>query len=71
MLIKQQCINLDWLEVHCLEPSMLNAAYFTAAGYNVKVREYGTPQYKEMFTIFEDSGYKLAMFEIRRSPYST
>ena len=70
MLIKQQCINLDWLEVHCLEPSLLNAAYYTAAGCNVKVREYGTPQYKEMFTIFDDAEYKLPMFEIRRSPYS-
>lgn len=70
MLIKQQCINLDWLEVHCLEPSMLNAAYFTACNYNVKVRDYGTPQYKEMFTIFDDAEYKLPMFEVRRSPYS-
>lgn len=67
--MKVRCINLDWLEVFCIEPKTcpLDADYFRQKGYTVKVRQYGTPQYKEMFTLQlgrED------FVEIRRNPYS-
>ena len=64
-------VNLDWLEVYCLEPAGLaipDAAFFVAQGFEVKAREYGTPQYREMFTIFD--GDHFPMYEIRRNPYS-
>lgn len=64
-----KCINYDWLEVFALEPvtAPRDADYFRGVGYKVKVRSYGTPQYKEMFTLSAD-GHDL--FEIRRNPYS-
>ena len=62
-----RCINLDWLEVFAKEPAALNPDYFRAAGYNVNVREYGTPQYAQMFTL---SLGALPLLEIRRAPYS-
>jgi len=66
----KRCINLDWLEVYCLESREkfpLDSEYYRALGYEVKQRDYGTPQYKEMFTIYEN-GKKF--LEIRRNPYS-
>lgn len=67
--MKQRCINLDWLEIFAEEPANkpLDAEYFRASGYKVKERQYGTPQYREMFTLLAD-GHEL--FEIRRNPYS-
>lgn len=64
-----RCVNLDWLEVFCQEPKdePRDANYFRAHGYEVEIRDYGTPQYREMFTI-KESGNPL--LEIRRSPYS-
>ena len=62
-----RCINLDWLEVFAKEPAALTPDYFRAAGYNVNVREYGTPQYAQMFTL---SLGALPLLEIRRAPYS-
>ena len=64
-----KCINLDWLEIFAEEPAteVHNAEYFRVKGYKVKERVYGTPQYREMFTIY--SG-KEELFEIRRNPYS-
>lgn len=64
-----RCINLDWLEIFAEEPSAIphDAEYFRNRGYKVKQRAYGTPQYREMFTI---SANGEDLFEIRRDPYS-
>lgn len=67
-----RCINIDWLEIYCLEPTTknpLNAEYFENLGYFVSVREYGTRMYGEMFTIFDE--HNVPMIEIRRKPLST
>lgn len=64
-----RCINFDWLEVYCLEPKSepRDAEFFGSLGFTVKKREYGTPQYREMFTILEG---EFPMVEVRRNPYS-
>lgn len=64
-----RAINIDWLEVYCLEPQNdpHTAKWFEDNGYKIKVRDYGTPVYKEMFTIFQ--GEK-EWIEVRRNPYS-
>lgn len=64
-----RCINLDWLEVFAEEPAAepRDSEYFRKQGYLVKVRAYGTPQYREMFTIIADGE---ELFEVRRNPYS-
>ena len=74
---KLRCINLDWLEVCVLEPTnsrdgmtndyARNAAYFEKQGYTVDIRAYGTPMYKEMFTVCNGSK---PLIEVRRNPYS-
>lgn len=66
----QRCVNLDWLEVHCFEPSNdpHDANYFRRAGLEVVEREYGTRVYKEMFTISDRRGNPFV--EVRRNPYS-
>lgn len=65
-----RCVNIDWLEVYCLEfiDVPRNADYFKSYGYKVRIRDYGTPQYKEMFTLYDDDGFP--QFEVRRNPYS-
>lgn len=65
-----RCVNLDWLEVYCREPQECDAAFFLSHGFSdrVRLREYGTPQYKEMFTLLDRD--LLPMIEIRREPYS-
>lgn len=64
-----RCINIDWLEVYCQE-SPINfphdADYFMRKGYIVKVRDYGTRQYSEMFTICDQRGD--GFIEVRRKP---
>lgn len=64
-----RCCNIDWLEVFVSEPldSPRDADYYRHLGYVVNVREYGTPQYREMFTIFEGD---FPLLEVRRNPYS-
>lgn len=64
-----RCVNIDWLEVFCSEPitQPLNADYFISKGYYVKQRDYGTPQYREMFTVYE---HNFPFIEVRRNPYS-
>lgn len=66
----QRCVNLDWLEVHCFEPSNdpHDAPYFRRAGLEVVEREYGTRVYKEMFTVSDRRGNPFV--EVRRNPYS-
>lgn len=64
-----RCVNIDWLQVFCAEPfgKTLDAAYYIRAGYRVEARAYGTPQYQEMFTVFEGD---FPFIEVRRNPYS-
>lgn len=66
---KVKCINLDWLSVYCLEPKgcVMNAAYYKKLGWSVEEREYGTPQYREKFTLMNGSH---PFLEIERNPYS-
>lgn len=66
---KVKCINLDWLSVYCLEPKgvVMNAAYYKNLGWSVEEREYGTPQYKEKFTLMNG---RHPFLEIERNPYS-
>lgn len=66
---KIKCINLDWLSVYCLEPKgcVMNAAYYKKLGWSVEEREYGTPQYREKFTLMNG---RHPFLEIERNPYS-
>lgn len=66
-MAKTRCINIDWLEVYCLEPEIHDANYFRAVGYDVESRDYGTPLYAQMFTIFQEGW---PYIEIRRAPHS-
>lgn len=65
-----RCINFDWIEVYCLELGEPHTPeFFEARGFrgNIKVRAYGTPQYRQMFTIYN---HHFPLIEIRRDPYS-
>lgn len=65
-----RCINFDWIEVYCLERGEPHTPeYFAIRGFrgDIKVREYGTPQYRQMFTIYNRN---FPLIEIRRDPYS-
>ena len=66
---KVKCINLDWFSVYCLEPKgvVMNADYFKRLGWSVVEREYGTPQYREKFTLMNGRN---PFLEIERNPYS-
>ncbi len=63
-------VNLDWLEVFALESVQvpLSPENLKRAGYKIKVRDYGTPQYQQMFTVYGDDSFPL--LEVRRLPYS-
>lgn len=65
-----RCINLDWLEVHALEPidQPHDASYYAHRGFVVHERGYGTRVYREMFTLDGTDG--LPLIEIRRNPAS-
>lgn len=66
----RRCVNLDWLEVYCIEPadgSVRDADYFREAGWRVVERPYGTRQYQQMFTLVDD--YSNSVYEIRRAPF--
>lgn len=65
-----RCVNLDWLECFVLEPlsEPRDVHYFNAYGYQLNVREYGTPIYHEMFTILDSQGHPF--IEVRRDPKS-
>lgn len=67
-----RCINLDWLEVYCLESGEgfpHDADYFRSHGYDVQERDYGTRQYNQMFTILDKD--LLGFVEIRRCPVAS
>lgn len=63
-----RCINLDWLEVDCLEPDATpkDIFYFQRQGYDCIDRGYGTRVYSEMFVINDSEGH--AWLEVRRKP---
>lgn len=65
-----RCINFDWIEVYCLElGDPKTPEFFEGQGFagQVKVRSYGTPQYRQMFTLYNN---KFPLIEVRRDPYS-
>lgn len=61
-----RCVNIDWLEVYCLELQPHPVSYFQALAIPVQDRGYGTRVYNEMFTILDTEGQPFV--EIRRSP---
>lgn len=64
-----RCINIDWLELYCLENAQrypCDADYYAQQGYFVKIRDYGTRVYDEMFTIYDREGNP--WIEVRRKP---
>lgn len=65
-----RCVNLDWLEVHAMEPpgDPHDANYFRRVGLTVSERDYGTRVYREMFTVNDVRGN--AFVEVRRNPFS-
>lgn len=66
-----RCVNIDWLEIYCLESRQnfpCNADYFRRKGYYVKERDYGTRQYAEMFVLVDEDNNPL--IEVRRNPKS-
>lgn len=66
---KGRCVNIDWLECYCMESVdnfPHNAEFFRAGGWQVREREYGTRQYREMFVLLDNEG--LPFVEIRRNP---
>lgn len=67
-----RCVNIDWLEVYCIEDvsqDALDANFFRAAGWRVTEREYGTRVYKEVFKLYDN--FDRPFIEIRRNPAST
>lgn len=62
-----RCINIDWLEVYCLESQPRDAQYFASLGFDVQMRDYGTRLYKEMFTLV---WHGQPFIEVRRNPSS-
>lgn len=67
----QRCVNIDWLELYCLEDMArwpMDAAFFQRDGWHVEQRPYGTRVYSQMFTLYDVHGYPL--IEVRRAPYS-
>lgn len=68
---KRRCINIDWLECYCTEDYIgypHDADYFRRCGFSVVQREYGTPVYAEMFTVYDHFGQP--WIEVRRKPKS-
>lgn len=64
-----RCVNIDWLECHCIEPLQpRDAEYFRSLGWDVIQRDYGTRVYREMFTLRLPDGEPF--LEIRRNPVS-
>ena len=70
----KKCVNIDWLEVFCLEPLSINkkgrntAEVIEKKGYTVRKREYGTPIYNEVLFVYEQGIEHTPIFEIRRNP---
>lgn len=70
MKTQPRCFNIDWLEVHCIEPlEPRDADYFRALGFEVSERPYGTRVYEQMFTLYLPDGQPF--IEVRRAPHET
>lgn len=70
MKTQPRCFNIDWLEVHCIEPlEPRDAEYFRALGFEVSERPYGTRVYEQMFTLITPDGQPF--IEVRRAPHTT
>lgn len=69
-----RCVNIDWLEVYCLEPQLLDGTpvidkeFLERLDYIVEKRAYGTPTYEEMLTVAFLGSYREPFAEIRRKP---
>ena len=62
-----RCVNLDWLEVYCIERNGgMSANDFRQAGIQVNERDYGTRIYHSMFTLLDTDANPL--LEVRRLP---
>lgn len=63
-----RCINIDWLEIYCLEPieTPHTPDYYREQGLLVEERDYGTRIYEQMFKINDDEGGTI--LEVRRQP---
>ena len=64
-----RCLNIDWLEVYCLEPltEPRDADFFRRHGWQVEERAYGTRAYRQMFTLLHHATSE-PWIEIRRDP---
>lgn len=69
-----RCVNIDWLEVYCLEPQtmlgepIITAEYLRGLGFLVKARDYGTPTYEEMLFVTHPEYPEEPFMEVRRKP---
>lgn len=68
--MNKRCVNLDWLEVHVMEPfgDPHDTEYFRRAGFTVTERSYGTRVYRQMFTVHDAQDNPF--IEVRRDPFS-
>ena len=67
-----RCVNIDWLEVHVLENASIapmDAYFFERDGWQVRVRDYGTRVYEQMFTLIDTNDEPF--LEVRRAPKSS
>lgn len=65
--MRNRCVNLDWLEVHCYENDVPHDPdFFRNMGFVVFEREYGTRVFGQMFTLQGRDGEPF--LEIRRAP---
>jgi len=60
-----RCVNIDWLEVYCIEDVGRGTVdYFRSCGYYVVERDYGTRHFKSVFTLYDNHGDPF--LEVRR-----
>lgn len=68
-----RCVNLDWLEVYCLEPQfadgrcMIDADYLSKIGWVVTYRDFGTPLYNEVLFLSPSDRPDFVVYEVRRN----
>lgn len=68
-----RCVNLDWLEVYCLEPQfadgrcMIDADYLRRLGWVVTFRDFGTPLYNEVLFLAPSDRPDFIVYEVRRN----
>ena len=62
-------INVDWVECFCQEMDNCGTPeYFISQGYKVKVYDYGTRMYRQVFDVY--SSTLKPLYHITRNPYS-